>query len=87
MIFVLRENESILEQCQFLRFSQKLMQSQLYNQQKIMGEFEKMMLKYIKKWMHKNCQEKWEMENSEGKFALQSEDLKIETPTKHWKRM
>lgn len=87
MIFVLREDGSILEQRQFLRFSQKLMQSQLYNQQKIMGEFEKMMLKYIKKWMHKNCQEKWEMETSEGKFALQSRDLKIETPTKHWKRM
>ena len=53
MIFVLREDESILEQCQFLRFSQKLIQSQLNNQQKIMGEFEKMMLKYIKKSEHK----------------------------------
>ena len=36
---------------------------------------------------HENCQEKWEMENSEGKLALQSRDLKIETPTKHWNRM
>lgn len=27
------------------------------------------------------------MENSEGKFTLQSRDLKIETPTKHWKRI
>ena len=27
------------------------------------------------------------MENSEGKLALQSRDLKIETPTKHWNRM
>lgn len=53
-----------------LDLAKKLMQSQLYNQQKIMGEFEKMMLKYIKKWMHKNCQEKWEMETSEGKFAF-----------------
>ena len=46
MIFVLREFFGTMS---VPRFSQKLIQSQLNNQQKIMGEYEKMMLKYIKK--------------------------------------
>ena len=56
---------------EFPKYSQKSMQSQLNNQQEIMGDFEKMVLKYTEKSEYMRIVKKiLEMETREGRLAL-----------------